>query len=81
MAAIAGVLLTQPLRRQAIETGVSNDDFTEIKSGLKEGDMVVVRTIDASASASKTQQSQSTTGIKIPGLNSGGGGAVRTEFR
>jgi HlyD family secretion protein len=36
-----------PPRRQSVEIGVANDDSTEITSGLKEGDEIVIRTITA----------------------------------
>ncbi|MFH1170356.1 MAG: efflux RND transporter periplasmic adaptor subunit [Candidatus Vogelbacteria bacterium] len=36
-----------PPRRQPVEIGVTNDESTEIISGLKEGDEIVVRTITA----------------------------------
>lgn len=36
-----------PPRRQLVEIGLDNDDNTEITSGLKEGDEIVVRTITA----------------------------------
>ena len=45
-----GVLLSEPSRRQNIQTGISNDDLTEIVSGLTEGDIIVARVIQSSGS-------------------------------
>jgi len=59
-----------PPREQAVETGISNDTETEIVSGLKEGDLVVVREI--SPATSQTQSAQGVGGIKIPGIGGGG---------
>ncbi|MFH1162415.1 MAG: efflux RND transporter periplasmic adaptor subunit [Candidatus Jorgensenbacteria bacterium] len=59
-----------PPREQAVETGISNDTETEIVSGLKEGDLVVVR--ETSATASQTQTVQGVGGIRIPGIGGGG---------
>lgn len=70
---IAGAMaLSKPVLRQSIETGISNEDVTEIISGLKEGDMVVGRTVNVTA-ATQTQQNPSS--FRIPGLPGGGGGA------
>ncbi len=50
-----------------VEIGLSSDDYTEIKSGLKEGDTVVTSTINQSTSTSKS------TGTSIFGGFGGGG--------
>ncbi len=74
-----GIILKNTSRRQTmIEAGLSNDEFTEIVSGLKEGDVVVTRTIQPTA-ARPTQTQQQSGGLRIPGLNTGGtgGGGVR----
>lgn len=56
-----------------VETGASSDQSIEIKSGLNEGDWIIIRTIvPTTASASKT----STGNSLIPG---GAGGAVRIQ--
>lgn len=57
----AGVILKKPPKRQQVEIGISNDKLTEILSGLKEGDIVVVSTI----SQTTTQRSQQ---LRIPGM-------------
>ena len=67
----SGVVLTKPTTRQFVQTGISNDDVTEIISGLQEGDVVVGRTINVAAAATQTQQGS---GLRIPGLPGGGGG-------
>ncbi len=65
-------------RRQIVEIGISNDQLTEIISGLNEGDRVVVRTIAAQA-----QQQQAPSLFAAPGssggLRSGQGGSFRMQ--
>ncbi len=72
---VSGAIFQNPTRQQQIEIGTANDEFTEIISGLKEGDLVVTRTIQPTAATQTQTQSQSG-GLRIPGL--GGGGATRT---
>lgn len=43
-------------RRQMVKTGLSNDTFTEIISGLNEGDQVVARTTSGSSGSQSAQQ-------------------------
>ncbi|MFH0712362.1 MAG: efflux RND transporter periplasmic adaptor subunit [Candidatus Jorgensenbacteria bacterium] len=57
-------------RRQSVETGISNDEFTEIVSGLNEGDAVVVRTVQGSALPTSSVNQQNSNG----GLPAFGGG-------
>jgi len=45
-------------KQQMIEIGLSNDSMTEVTSGLKEGDQVIVRTITPSTSTSQTSSGQ-----------------------
>ncbi len=52
-----GISSKTPPLQQSVETGSSNDSFIEITDGLKEGDIIVVRTINSS-SGSQNQQSQ-----------------------
>src|SRR3989344_1143464 len=69
-----GIALTQtPLRRQ-VEVGLYNDEFTEIISGIKEGDTVVTNTISSQTTSTSQQQGG---GFRIPGLPGGGGGGGR----
>jgi multidrug efflux pump subunit AcrA (membrane-fusion protein) len=63
-----------------VQTGLVDDKTTEILSGLREGELVVTRTIDpaqqAAASAARTGAAAQTGagGIRIPGLTGGVGG-------
>jgi len=72
-AGAAGIILKETLRRQVVQAGLSNDEFTEIVSGLNEGDLVVTRTIQSN-SQQQTQTTQSSSGFRIPGFNTGSGG-------
>ena len=48
---VSAAFLPNLPRRQEVEIGISNDEVTEIKSGLKEGDIVVVRTLQGDQGA------------------------------
>jgi HlyD family secretion protein len=65
-----GVELNSAPRRQAVEIGLSNDSVSEVISGLKEGDLVIARTI---TSANQTQPTQ-TRSI----FGGSGGGSTRS---
>ncbi len=71
---------TAPQSR-AIQVGISNDQSTEIVSGVNENDQIVVRTIDpnaaATAAAARATQSTGSSALRIPGLT-GGAGGIRT---
>jgi len=54
-------------RNQTVETGLSNDTMTEIKSGLKEGDKVVTQTTTATTKTTTTSKNTGG-GMRIPGL-------------
>ena len=78
-----GVASPTPPRQQQVEIGIANDTFTEILSGLSEGDYVVTRTIAPSSS-----QTQATAPSLFPAgggnrsFGGGGGtGAVRIQGR
>lgn len=63
---------------QAVQIGLANDQITEVTSGLKEGDLVVVRTV--TQTAAKKTTTTSATGIGgLGGLTGGAssGGAFR----
>ncbi len=62
---------------QTVEVGASNDVETEITSGLKDGDKIVVRTIAATAAGAATAQTAGIGGIRIPGVTGGGGNTFR----
>lgn len=66
-----GVTSPVPPTRKNIEIGLANDSITEIKSGLKENDMIIIRII--SSSSTQTQQGQS---ILQMGRGAGGGGNI-----
>lgn len=61
---LSGIILSQTPKTQLIEIGISNDLYTEIISGLQEGDIIVSSTI----SSSSTQNTQ-TQGFQIPGMS------------
>ncbi|MBN1258227.1 efflux RND transporter periplasmic adaptor subunit [Candidatus Peregrinibacteria bacterium] len=71
-----GVVSLVPPKQQAVEIGLSNDDYTEILSGLNEGDQVVTRTITASK-ISTTTGTGAGTARGVTGIFSGGGGPPR----
>ena len=72
----SGIALSKPTTRQSVQIGISNDDVTEIVSGLKEGDAVVGRMINTTAATTQSNQTGSS-GLRIPGLPGGGGGGGR----
>jgi hypothetical protein len=76
LANVSGAILPQAPKMQTVETGLSNDLYTEIISGLQEGDIVVASTINSSQtqSASQTQGTQS---FQMPGM----GGQIRSFSR
>lgn len=66
-----GAVFKNSPRRQSVEIGTASDEFTEVLNGLKEGDVIITRTIQpTSAQTTQTQQNSS---IRIPGINTGGG--------
>ncbi len=67
----AGIALKNTPRKQPVEIGISNDESTEIISGLKEGDFVSVRTVSGSVKTPTTQTTQSSGGLRIPGFGGG----------
>ncbi|MFH1705001.1 MAG: efflux RND transporter periplasmic adaptor subunit [Patescibacteria group bacterium] len=79
-----GIVPPAPPEIRAVQVGLSNDQMTEIVSGLAEGEFVVTRTIDpataTAAQASQTQQSS----LRIPNMSAGasmGGGATMRVFQ
>lgn len=76
-AKIAGIILKNSLRRQQIEVEISNDEFTEIISGLKQGDVIITRTIQTIPSKISSQTQQQSNGLKIPGINTGTTGGFK----
>lgn len=75
-----GVALNGLPSQKTIETGLSNDSYTEVASGLQEGDIVIVRTITASSKTGASSQGNNlfqTGGSKNPG----DAGGVRIQTR
>ncbi|MDO8493625.1 MAG: efflux RND transporter periplasmic adaptor subunit [bacterium] len=65
-----------PPRQVTIEIGIANDTETEIISGIKEGDNVIIRTVAPSATPVSTQ-APSIFGAAGGGNRNAGGNAVR----
>lgn len=65
-ASAGGAILQNSPRRQQIEIGTASDEFTEILSGLSEGDVIVTRTIQSTAA--QTTQKQQSSSLRIPGM-------------
>ncbi len=77
-----GIVSNTLPRKQIIQIGSANDMMTEIVSGLKEGQVIITRTIIPSATTVTAQtSSQSVGGIRIPGLTGGGGGTRALQGR
>jgi len=68
--AATGISSKTSPKQQTIETGLSNDTYTEIVSGLNEGDQVVTQTITNKTAAS-SNQSQQNSSFRIPGVTGG----------
>lgn len=79
-----GIVSDSAPESRVIEVGLSNNNVTEILSGITEQDQVVLRTIDpvvAAASAAKAASNVGS-GIRIPGVSGGGfNGVLRTGGR
>ncbi len=74
---VAGVASGEPARR-TVETGLSNDEFTEIISGLEEGEKVVVGSgTTANANGTSGAAGTQTRGLFFGGGGGGGGGGTR----
>lgn len=58
-ASMGAITLKNSPATQSVQLGISNDTQTEIISGLKEGDVIITRTITASTNSVQTSQSQS----------------------
>ncbi|MBI2644766.1 efflux RND transporter periplasmic adaptor subunit [Candidatus Uhrbacteria bacterium] len=73
-----GILSSISLHMQTVEAGLSNDTFTEILSGLKEGEQIVTKTITKTTEKNNGTQAPSIFGSPGGGnRNFGGGGGVR----
>ncbi len=65
-----GVLLINSPDKTTVTIGLANDTYTEILSGLNEGDRIITRTITPSTAAAKTTNSS----VRLPGIGGGGRG-------
>jgi len=75
---VQGVTSVLPPRQLSVEVGLSNDSYTEIISGLNEGDQVITRTIStASQSSVQTAPSLFGGGNNRSGATGGAGGMMR----
>jgi len=67
-----GVVLENPAQQQTVTTGLSDDTSTEILTGIKEGDTIIVRTVTAvSTTTSQTGTNRTgggVGGVRIPGF-------------
>lgn len=72
-----GVVSATAPSRQQVEVGIANDTSTEIISGLKEGDQVVMRTVTSQATTAPTTPSLFGGGNRVGGGGAPGAGAVR----
>lgn len=61
--------------KQTVEVGIANDTYTEIVSGVSEGESVVIQTITSSSSSStsSSSNSKSSNSSSLNGLTGGGG--------
>lgn len=67
-----GVALSSTPTTQTVEIGLSDDTLTEIKSGLNEGDKVVVRTITSTENDGSSSSSNSKSATSLLGGAGGG---------
>jgi HlyD family secretion protein len=66
---VSGITSNTLPGQQQIEIGSTNDTYSEVTSGLKEGDTVVTQTITSTSSNSSNQQNNS---FRMPGVGGGG---------
>ena len=75
------VSLSSSPRSVTVTTGSSNDTDTEIVSGLNEGAVIVVRTVNSGGTASNTTTSNNQTRTIFGGGGGGGAGGARNFGR
>lgn len=68
LASVSGIVLSGPSKLQSVEVGLANDLSIEILSGLKEGDIVVISTVNQNKT--QTTKTQTTRGFQMPGMGS-----------
>lgn len=71
-AGVVGVFAKTPPESRLIQTGLVNDEVTEITGGLDEGEQIVIRTILETAAIAPA--TGATGGLRIQGLGGAGGG-------
>lgn len=69
----SGIILLQPIKKQTVQLGISNDTDTEITSGLNAGDKIITRTITGST---KTTVTTGTSLLQQVGGRAATGGAA-----
>ncbi len=74
-----GIVLDTPPQQKTVEIGVANDSFTEVINGLREGDVVITRTITATTNTKTTTQGNSL--FPVGGRTTGAGGARTGGFQ
>lgn len=62
----SGVELSIPPQRKNVVVGISNDEFSEVMSGLEVGEYVVTRTIQSSSNGNTNQSSPFGIGGSVP---------------
>ncbi len=72
---VSGITSNIAPSQQQIEIGSANDTYSEVTSGLKEGDTVVTQTI-TSTSTSSNSSTQQNNSFRMPGV---GGGVFRGD--
>ncbi len=74
LANVSASALKSPLQQQTVETGLSNDTYTEVVSGLKEGDIIVSSTISSNNTNTGGSTQTQSNELRIPGISNFGGG-------
>jgi len=69
----SGISLSTTPKTQTVEIGLSNDTYTEITSGLTEGDIIIVSTVSSNSSTTTTTTKSSSNQGLLQGLEGGGG--------
>ena len=65
------VLENEKPNQAEVQTGITNDTETEIKSGISEGQEVVTQTISGSSSSNSNNNKSSSSGFRMPGMGGG----------
>ncbi|MDD4931083.1 MAG: HlyD family efflux transporter periplasmic adaptor subunit [Candidatus Colwellbacteria bacterium] len=68
-----GMTLASLPKKAAIETGLESDEYTEIISGINNGDVVVIKTISGTSSKTTSTSSTTKTTNTTPSLITSGG--------